>query len=206
MTNKIKEQILAVRDTGETNMFDRHAVMYIAHRLGLYELVVYLDDKDNRDEYGNFIMYGKADITEEKEDSLEPTREEQKKESLTLLEMLFGNTQPTRDFDEFDLIHMCNGNTGGIMPLPQEKGWEVCRLTRIFNKMAYLVITTGDKDYLLFVSGSKEDWPLIREDLAAGEAYCYALDLKNMDKSKFTIIRIEKSDNGGYRLLEEIRR
>lgn len=42
MTQTIKEQILAVRDTGETNMFDINAVQYIANREGYYELVVYL--------------------------------------------------------------------------------------------------------------------------------------------------------------------
>lgn len=34
MTQKIKEQILAVRDTGEANMFDVNAVQYIADREG----------------------------------------------------------------------------------------------------------------------------------------------------------------------------
>lgn len=56
MTQTIKEQILAVRDTGETNMFDVNAVQYIANREGYYELVVYL--MDNRKEYSNFIMTG----------------------------------------------------------------------------------------------------------------------------------------------------
>ena len=58
MTQTIKEQILAVRDTGETNMFDVNAVQYIANHEGYYELVVYL--MDNRKEYSNFIMTGIA--------------------------------------------------------------------------------------------------------------------------------------------------
>lgn len=58
MTKKIKEQILAVRDTGEANMFDVNTVQYIANREGYYELVVYL--MDNRKEYSNFIMTGTA--------------------------------------------------------------------------------------------------------------------------------------------------
>lgn len=33
MTQTIKEQILAVRDTGETNMFDVNAVQYMARIL-----------------------------------------------------------------------------------------------------------------------------------------------------------------------------
>lgn len=36
MTQTIKEQILAVRDTGETNMFDVNAVQCIANREGYY--------------------------------------------------------------------------------------------------------------------------------------------------------------------------
>ena len=63
MTQKIKEQILAVRDTGEANMFDVNAVQYISDREGYYELIVYLID--NRKEYSNFILTGTAPGLEE---------------------------------------------------------------------------------------------------------------------------------------------
>ena len=56
MNQTIKEQILAVRDTGETNMFDVNAVMQIANREGFYELVCYL--LDHKREYSRFIMTG----------------------------------------------------------------------------------------------------------------------------------------------------
>ena len=65
MTQKIKEQILQVRDDGRTNMLDTNGVMYVANDLELFDLVVYLDDRDNRKEYWHFIMTGEADITEE---------------------------------------------------------------------------------------------------------------------------------------------
>ena len=58
MTDKIKEQILAIRDTGLTNMFDVNAVQRIANDMGFFELVVYLED--NRREYTNFILTGEA--------------------------------------------------------------------------------------------------------------------------------------------------
>ncbi|MCD8013321.1 MAG: DUF5049 domain-containing protein [Lachnospiraceae bacterium] len=58
MTGKIRDQILAVRDTGKTNMFDVNAVQVIADRMGLYELVVYLED--HRKEYANFILTGEG--------------------------------------------------------------------------------------------------------------------------------------------------
>ena len=56
MTNMIREQILAVWDTGLTNMFDVPAVQRIAFDLGYYELVDWLTDQ--KKEYANFIMTG----------------------------------------------------------------------------------------------------------------------------------------------------
>ena len=59
MTEKIKEQILAVRETGETNMFNWKNVQVIADRLGLCDLVLYLEEnKKKHDEYFNFIISG----------------------------------------------------------------------------------------------------------------------------------------------------
>ena len=55
-TDTVRRQILAVRDTGETNMFDVPMVQQIANRLGYYELVLFLID--HRKEYAHFIMTG----------------------------------------------------------------------------------------------------------------------------------------------------
>ncbi|HEL0722350.1 TPA: DUF5049 domain-containing protein, partial [Streptococcus equi subsp. zooepidemicus] len=49
MNQKIKEQILAVRDTGLTNMFDVRAVQRIAYEMDFYELVDFLEE--NRKAY-----------------------------------------------------------------------------------------------------------------------------------------------------------
>ena len=68
MTQNIRELILEVLDTGRTNMLDTNGVMYVANDLELFDLVVYLDDRDNRKEYWHFIMTGEADITKEGED------------------------------------------------------------------------------------------------------------------------------------------
>ena len=57
MTEKIRSQIMAIRDSGETNMLDTRTVQYIADRMGFYELVVYLDE--HKKEYVNFIFTGK---------------------------------------------------------------------------------------------------------------------------------------------------
>lgn len=56
MTQTIKEQILAIRDTGLTNMFDVNAVQRLAYERDFYELVLFLEE--NRKEYVRFILYG----------------------------------------------------------------------------------------------------------------------------------------------------
>ncbi len=52
----IKEQVLAVRDTGRTNMLDANAVQRIAYEMELYELVNFIED--NRKAYSRFVMTG----------------------------------------------------------------------------------------------------------------------------------------------------
>ena len=56
MDKKIKEQILYIRSTGLTNMFDVPMVQRLADEYGFYELVVFLED--NRADYVHFILYG----------------------------------------------------------------------------------------------------------------------------------------------------
>lgn len=56
MGKKVKEQILAICDTGLTNMFDITMVQRIAFERNFYELALYLEDY--REEYVNFILHG----------------------------------------------------------------------------------------------------------------------------------------------------
>jgi hypothetical protein len=56
MEDKVKEQILAVRDTGLTNMFDACAVQCIASEMNFYELVIFL--QEHKDDYTRFIHTG----------------------------------------------------------------------------------------------------------------------------------------------------
>ena len=58
MTKKIKKQILKVRDTGLTNMFDIRNVQRIANDMKLYELVVFVEE--HRREYVHFILTGEV--------------------------------------------------------------------------------------------------------------------------------------------------
>ena len=56
MKEKIKEQILQIRDSGVTNMIDVNRVQYEANRLEFYELVIFIEE--NKKEYVHFIMTG----------------------------------------------------------------------------------------------------------------------------------------------------
>lgn len=56
MDSKIKEQIFAIRSTGEINMFDVPKVREIALREGFDELLAYL--ADNSGAYSRFILTG----------------------------------------------------------------------------------------------------------------------------------------------------
>ena len=57
MNDKIKEQVLIIRETGLTNMFDVIAVQIIAFEMDFYELVDFLET--DRKAYIDFIIYGK---------------------------------------------------------------------------------------------------------------------------------------------------
>lgn len=56
MTDTVKEQILSIRDTGRTNMFDVNAVQRLAFDNSYYELVSYIEE--NKKAYLNFILTG----------------------------------------------------------------------------------------------------------------------------------------------------
>ena len=54
--DKVVDQILFIRETGLTNMFDIRRVKMIAAELEMTELVKFLDK--HKDEYANFILKG----------------------------------------------------------------------------------------------------------------------------------------------------
>ena len=57
MNETIRNQIIAIRDTGETNMFDTYMVQRLAFDAGYYELVLFIEE--DRRGYFNFILNGK---------------------------------------------------------------------------------------------------------------------------------------------------
>ena len=56
MNETIRNQILAIRDMGLTNMFDVHMVQRLAYERNYFELVIFLEE--HRKEYVQFILYG----------------------------------------------------------------------------------------------------------------------------------------------------
>ena len=56
MTETIKQQVLQVRKTGRTNMFDIRMVNQVATELGCEELVEFLKTRANREVYAQFIL------------------------------------------------------------------------------------------------------------------------------------------------------
>ena len=56
MDCKVREQIMAIRETGETNMFDVRTVQSMANDRGFYELVIFIEEEKER--YCNFILNG----------------------------------------------------------------------------------------------------------------------------------------------------
>ncbi len=57
VSDKVKEQILAIRKTGQSNMFDVNAVQRLALEAGFHELADFLEA--DRKTYTTFILTGK---------------------------------------------------------------------------------------------------------------------------------------------------
>ena len=58
MTEIVKEQILAIRETGITNMFDLPVVQRLAFDRDFFDLVVFLEEHPK--EYVHFILTGEG--------------------------------------------------------------------------------------------------------------------------------------------------
>ena len=58
MTEIVREQILAIRDTGLTNMFDLPMVQRLAYKRDFFDLVIYIEEHPK--EYVHFILTGEV--------------------------------------------------------------------------------------------------------------------------------------------------
>lgn len=58
MTERIREMILEIRATGETNMFDLPVVQRMAFERDYFDLVIFLEE--HPEEYVHFILTGEC--------------------------------------------------------------------------------------------------------------------------------------------------
>lgn len=54
----VLEGLEAVRESGQTNMFDRESVVAIALQLGYRQTALWVNDKANREQYASGIFEG----------------------------------------------------------------------------------------------------------------------------------------------------
>ena len=59
MTKEIREQIMAIRDSGLTNMFDVNTVQRIANERDFFDLVIFIEE--HKAEYVKFILMGEEE-------------------------------------------------------------------------------------------------------------------------------------------------
>ncbi len=56
MNDRIRDQIMAIRDSGAVNLMNATQVQRLAFEQDLHELVIFIEE--NRAEYIRFILYG----------------------------------------------------------------------------------------------------------------------------------------------------
>ena len=59
MTEEIREQIMAIRDSGLTNIFDLNTVQRLANERDYFDLVLYIED--HKAQYVKFILTGQEE-------------------------------------------------------------------------------------------------------------------------------------------------
>ena len=59
MTDEIREQIMAIRDSGLTNMFDIKAVQRLAYERDFFDLVMFIEE--HKAKYVKFILMGEEE-------------------------------------------------------------------------------------------------------------------------------------------------
>lgn len=214
MTKRIRDQILKVRDSGETNMLDTNGVMYVANSMNLFDLVVYLDDRDNRKEYWNFIMTGEAEITDEddpeeeysvdewdKDESSPPTREEMKAEAIKRLKLLNLGPEIVREFEETGEIYSCIGYDGHPVPADPILKEQLKKLETENGFMVFLNIRSEmlycSMDSLLIVSKYREDWEPELTDIEDGYAMTYTVNQTHPECSEMGSIGFRHTKSGG---------
>lgn len=206
-------------------MLDVNGVMYVANSMNLFDLVIYLDDRDNRKEYWNFIMTGEAVLTDENESEEEeeqdfependycdddwgeegeypcPSREEMKAEAVKRLQQLKLNPAIIQQFEESGEIHSCIGYDGHPVPADPVLKEQIRQLETENGFMVFLNIHSEmfycSMDSLLIVSKFREDWKMEVLDIQDGYAMTYTINQTHPECSEMGSIAISHTKNGG---------
>lgn len=222
MTKRIRDQILKVRDSGKANMLDTNEVMSAANSMNLFDLVVYLDDRENRKECWHFIMTGEAEITDEDEpeefpdidpeeeysvdewDEDEyppPTLEEMKAEAVERLKLLGLGPEIIREFEKTGEIYSCVGYDGHPVPTDPILKEQIKKLEKENEFMVFLNIHSEmlycSMDSLLIVSKYREDWEPELTDIEEGYAMTYTVNQTYPECSEMGSIGFRHTKSGG---------
>lgn len=212
MNQTIKDQILAVRDDGGSNMFDVNGVMRIAYDLEFYELVGYLSDKSNHHEYSQFIMTGEAPMEKdseqkpEKEEEEEPIKEQslkdrQKEEASTRLKLLDVPVRIRRDFERFGRIWLCSSPLGSYSDLSDALKEEIEKFEKKYDATVFMVVRAfsraGLLDSLLYVGKYEEEWEEEKLDINDGYIMTYTINWDHDFCSEFGSIAYHRLNDGG---------
>ncbi len=145
MTHTVKIQILAVRDIGETNMFDVHGVMKVAFRNRWYELVNYLSHKENRKEYARFIMTGEVELEDENGDDERHGQRERKLREMQHVLHSFGISPVQGDLSSEEVMDRVNRLFDELVP-PEGKAESLAgEIIRAVSRIGCRYYNDGDR-------------------------------------------------------------
>lgn len=130
---------------------------------------------------------------------MDELKERQKAEAVKRMKKLGILEQPIKEFEEEDKLNL--SESGGILYwLNDEQKKMVENFEAEHNGMVYHVIhqftNIGELYNLLYVSEYVEEWKMDMEDLGAGQALAYVVNMDMPDCSEFGTIGIEPSVGG----------
>lgn len=127
------------------------------------------------------------------------TRQEQKIEAIERMKMLKMHENPIKEFEVNDKLNQ--SEHGGILYWLDEKQEQYVKdFEKKYNAVVYHVIHNytdiGEMLSFLYVSDSPEEWEYDRDDLQAGYACAYVMNLDDEYCSEFGSIGIKPQFGG----------
>lgn len=130
---------------------------------------------------------------------MEELREKQKAQAIERMKKLDIMEQPVKEFEEEGKLNLSE-NGGLLYYLNEDEQKMVDDFEKENNGLVYHVIksrtTIGLMYALLYVSEYLEEWKMDMEDLGAGQALAYVVNMDMPDCSEFGTIGIKPSIGG----------